>query len=92
MSELEELRALKVRVEALAESMTWKRPEKSPCGDPEACCGSEESCDAMHPSTKVVGVDTIRALLASLDAYRDFQETADRVSAVMSASHGDTDG
>lgn len=53
------------RVEALAESLVWKRPEKSPCGDaiPD-CCGVEFHCDAMRPSSKVVGHRAIRAALA----------------------------
>lgn len=51
------------RVEALAESLVWKRPEKSPCAHVEACCGSEDSCDAMHPSVRVVGHHDLRAAL-----------------------------
>jgi hypothetical protein len=46
--------------EAAAE-LVWVRPEVSPCGDTEACCGSVESCDAMRPSVRVVGEDWLRA-------------------------------
>ena len=59
-----ELEAAVGRVEALADRLTWKRPEKSPCEYIEECCGSEANCDAMQPSVAVVGDTTIRAALA----------------------------
>jgi hypothetical protein len=52
------------RVEALAGSLTWKRPAVCPCKFVEDCCGSESSCDAMQPTVAVVGEGTIRAALA----------------------------
>lgn len=53
------------RVEALAESLVWKRPKVSPCAEYGfACCGSEAMCDAMSPSVSVVGHREIRAALA----------------------------
>lgn len=61
--QIAELRAKTARVEALAESMIWKRPEKCPCEAPEACCGSANSCDRMQPSVSVIGYATIRAAL-----------------------------
>ncbi|MGZ4518896.1 MAG: hypothetical protein ACXVX9_12210 [Mycobacteriaceae bacterium] len=44
-----------------ASELDWKQPEKCPCATPEACCGSEESCDAMQPTTRVVGAINLRA-------------------------------
>jgi hypothetical protein len=44
-----------------ASELDWKRPETCPCANPEACCGSEESCDAMQPVTRVVGAASLRA-------------------------------
>jgi hypothetical protein len=58
---------LRNKVEAvrrLADSMLWVRPDACPCESPEACCGSEDSCDAMQPSVKVVGRDAILRALA----------------------------
>jgi hypothetical protein len=64
-AEVAALREKVQRVEALADDLTWKRPDVCPCSPEtiEACCGSESSCDAMQPSTKVVGSRTIRAAL-----------------------------
>ena len=62
-AENERLRGKVARVEALVERLTWKRPDVCPCVNPEECCGSEESCDAMRPMTRIVSADTIRAAL-----------------------------
>lgn len=51
-----------------ADELTWVRPEKSPCREPEACCGSEASCDAMQPSTSVVGPSWLRARADRIEA------------------------
>lgn len=62
---------LRDAVLALCDDLTWKRPERSPCGPEaqiEACCGSEASCDAMNPSILVCGADRIRALVARVEA------------------------
>lgn len=48
-------------LEDAADVLTWVRPEKSPCESFEACCGSEANCDAMRPSTSVVGEHWLRA-------------------------------
>ena len=64
-AEIDRLRATIARVEALAESMVWRRPDRSPC-DPqhiETCCGMERYCDAMQPSVIVVGYREIRDAL-----------------------------
>lgn len=62
------LAAIVQRVEALADSLVWRRPERSPCGpDFSACCGSEANCDAMRPSVKVVGEAQIREALEGAD-------------------------
>jgi hypothetical protein len=44
-----------------ASELDWKRPEKCPCANPESCCGSEQSCDAMQPVTHIVGAINLRA-------------------------------
>lgn len=44
-----------------AAELDWKRPEKCPCENPESCCGSESSCDAMQPIANVVGAASLRA-------------------------------
>lgn len=54
-------RAVREALEAAADELDWVRPDVCPCANPEACCGSEESCDAMQPSVKVVGADWLRA-------------------------------
>ena len=52
------------RVEALADSLVWRRPERSPCVPHcESCCGDEAHCAAMQPSVSVVGEDAIRRAL-----------------------------
>lgn len=54
-------------LEDAADKITWTRPEKSPCTEFEACCGTEEFCDAMtSPSVSVVGPDWLRARAAAL--------------------------
>jgi hypothetical protein len=50
----------------LADALTWKRPASCPCDNPEACCGSAESCDAMKPSVKMTGAASIRARASAL--------------------------
>jgi len=52
-------------LEDLAKELEWVKPESSPCGDTEACCGSESSCDAMRPSVFVTGPASIRARAAA---------------------------
>ena len=62
--------ALRDGVTGLADRITWKRPEHSPCGTPEqieACCGSEESCDAMNPSVLLCGASDLRAVVARVE-------------------------
>jgi hypothetical protein len=44
-----------------ANELDWVRPEKCPCANPESCCGSEQSCDAMQPVTHIVGAINLRA-------------------------------
>jgi hypothetical protein len=44
-----------------ANELDWVRPEKCPCTNPESCCGSEQSCDAMQPVTHIVGAINLRA-------------------------------
>jgi hypothetical protein len=51
-----------------ASELDWKQPEKCPCKHPEHCCGSEASCDAMQPSTRVVGAINLRARADRIDA------------------------
>ena len=45
----------------LATELDWKKPDKCPCDNPEYCCGSIESCDAMQPITRVVDAHWFRA-------------------------------
>jgi hypothetical protein len=62
--------ALRDGVTGLADRLTWKRPEHSPCGTPEqieACCGSEQSCDAMNPSVLLCGASDLRAVVARVE-------------------------
>jgi hypothetical protein len=44
-----------------AEELKWVRPDTCPCDHPEDCCGSVESCDAMQPHVRLVGVETLLA-------------------------------
>lgn len=43
-----------------AERLDWVKPDVCPCDHPEACCGSEEACDAMQPSVRVIGASDLR--------------------------------
>ena len=61
---------LRDAVLTLADDLTWKRPERSPCGtaaEIEGCCGSEASCDAMNPSILLCGPGRIREVVARVD-------------------------
>lgn len=54
----------RIKAQALreyADTLDWVRPKRSPCEHPEACCGSEASCDAMQPTINVVGAVSLRA-------------------------------
>lgn len=51
---------------AAADELVWVRPKVCPCTNPEACCGSESSCDAMRPHSKVVGEQWLRDRATSL--------------------------
>jgi len=53
-------------LEDLAKELEWVKPESSPCGDTESCCGSESSCDAMRPSVFVTGPASLRARAAAV--------------------------
>jgi len=53
-------------LEEAADALVWVRPDKSPCESFEGCCGSEASCDAMRPSTSVVGENWLRARAAAV--------------------------
>jgi len=54
-------------LEDYAAELDWVRPEVSPCAPNfEGCCGSEESCDAMQPFTRVVGAASLRKRAAQL--------------------------
>lgn len=50
-----------------ADELTWVRPEVSPCGDTDSCCGSVESCDAMQPSLPVVSATWLQNRAASIE-------------------------
>ncbi|MGN6245136.1 MAG: hypothetical protein ACTHQ3_15900 [Motilibacteraceae bacterium] len=75
-AEVARLRETVGRVEALADSLVWKRPDKSPCG-PDYCCGSEAACQAMMPSVRVVGHEEIRAALAPRESATEAPRTRD---------------
>lgn len=53
-------------VRELADSLVWERPAVSPCAPDFPCCGTESDCDAMKPSIKVVGAQSIRAALGEV--------------------------
>lgn len=51
-----------------ASELDWTRPAKCPCEHPEHCCGSEQSCDAMQPVTRIVGAVNLRARADQFEA------------------------